>query len=546
MPGDSCVVCGNSRKKAPKLSYHRFPTNQAKRSQWLRVFQLDPEVVKPHTRVCSRHFKNGDPINDPQANIGRRFASPIKKGSDRTTRAIERQRTKRNLEVQSLLTASNSASESSTSSSRVLCSSNTSDDHLPAVTESPAEAMERDEEPMTALVGEQLLGDYQVIDLPDNGSTAQASSAADQPLVTTALLARIEFLEAECSRLQNSASKILRFGIDQIKHDDCMVSFYTGFPSFAIFLAFFQFLGPVVDKLQYWGGKQSAKKRQRAKKLTPMDQLFMTLVKLRLDLKVVDIAFRFNISTALVSRYFTTWICFLYHHLKEIDWMPSVKQVEGTLPSAFREKYPSTYCIIDGSEIFMETPSDLHMQSSTWSSYKHHNTAKFLIGCTPNGCVSFISPLYVGSISDVELTRVSGLLNCIEDKPGISIMADRGFTIKDMLDNIGVKLNIPPFMEGRKQLPASEVREGRKIASVRIHVERAIGRIKSFQILKHTIPITLAGLSNQIVTVCAFLSNFKPVLVPPAELYAEDEFDSSSDVEDYFAELSESEDSEEE
>ena len=51
--------------------------------------------------------------------------------------------------------------------------------------------------------------------------------------------------------------------------------------------------------------------------------------------------------------------------------MPSVKQVEGTLPSAFREN-----CIIDGSEIFMETPSDLHMQSSTWSSYKHHNTAK--------------------------------------------------------------------------------------------------------------------------------------------------------------------------
>ena len=100
--------------------------------------------------------------------------------------------------------------------------------------------------------------------------------------------------------------------------------------------------------------------------------------------------------------------------------MSSVKQVEGTLPSAFRKKYPSTYCIIDGSEIFMETPSDLHMLSTTWSSYKHHNTAKFLIGCTPNGCVSFISPLYVGSISEVELTCVSEPLNCIEDKPGIN------------------------------------------------------------------------------------------------------------------------------
>ena len=125
-------------------------------------------------------------------------------------------------------------------------------------------------------------------------------------------------------------------------------------------------------------------------------------------------------------------------------------------------------------------------------------------------------------------------------------MADRGFTIKDMLDNIGVKLKIPPFMEGRRKLPTSEVSKGRKIASVRIHVEKAIGRTNSFQILKHTIPITLAGLSNQIVTVCAFLSNFKPVLVPPAELYSENEYDSSSNVEDYFADLSESEDSDDE
>ena len=87
--------------------------------------------------------------------------------------------------------------------------------------------------------------------------------------------------------------------------------------------------------------------------------------------------------------------------------MPSVQQVAGTLPLAFREQFPSTYAIIDGSEIFLETPTDLHMQSSTWSNYKHHNTAKILVACTPNGCISFISPIYVGSISDVELTHVS-------------------------------------------------------------------------------------------------------------------------------------------
>ena len=163
-----------------------------------------------------------------------------------------------------------------------------------------------------------------------------------------------------------------------------------------------------------------------------MNQLFLTLVKLRQNLKITDLSFRFGLSKSQVSRYFTTWISFLYHHLKEIHWMPTVDQVLGTLPSEFKKKFPKTYAIIDGSEVFVETPSDLHMQSSTWSQYKHHNTIKFLVACTPNGAICFISPVYVGSISDVELTSVSGLLTALEDKPGISIMADRGFTIKDM------------------------------------------------------------------------------------------------------------------
>ena len=45
--------------------------------------------------------------------------------------------------------------------------------------------------------------------------------------------------------------------------------------------------------------------------------------------------------------------------------MPSVEQVKATLPSAFKEKLATTYAIIDGSEVFIETPSDLFMQLST-------------------------------------------------------------------------------------------------------------------------------------------------------------------------------------
>ena len=221
-----------------------------------------------------------------------------------------------------------------------------------------------------------------------------------------------------------------------------------------------------------------------------------------------------------------------------------MKQVQGTLPAGFKEKYSTTYAIIDGSEIFMETPSDLFMQSSTW---KHHNTTKFLVACTPNGGICFISPLYVGSITDVELTKHSGFLKKLEDKPGISIMADRGFTIKDILKELNIGLNIPPFMEGRQQLPASEIDEGRRIASLRVHVERAIGRLKTYAICRQTIPISLARLANQIVYVCTFLTNFQPALVPQASTLrpADEESDTDMAVDDYFDSLFSDVDSEE-
>lgn len=169
------------------------------------------------------------------------------------------------------------------------------------------------------------------------------------------------------------------------------------------------------------------------------------------------------------------------------------------------------------------------MQSSKRSNYKHKNTGKALIECTPNGAVSYISQLYVGSISNIELTRVWGFLNTLDGKAGVSVMADRGFTIKDMLAEKGVELNIPPFLEGRKQLPAEEIERGRRIAALRIHVERIIGRIKNFAILNGTLQISMIRIANQIVSVRAWLTNFQPVLIPLAS-------DSSTEeeVEKYF------------
>ena len=94
-----------------------------------------------------------------------------------------------------------------------------------------------------------------------------------------------------------------------------------------------------------------------------------------------------------------------------------------------------------------------------------------------------------------------------------------------MLKDIGVELNIPPFMEKRDQLPALDVKAGRQIASLRIHVEHVIERIINYRILKGTLPLSMARLANQIVSVCAWLTNFQSVIVLTTGSQPEDHVD---------------------
>ena len=93
-------------------------------------------------------------------------------------------------------------------------------------------------------------------------------------------------------------------------------------------------------------------------------------------------------------------------------------------------------------------------------------------------------------------------------------MADRGFDISEILPS-GVTLNIPLFKGQHDQLTAEESEETARIASVRIHVERAIGRVKNYHILDGVMPLALSPIVNQIFTVCCFLTNFLPPLCAP-------------------------------
>ena len=251
----------------------------------------------------------------------------------------------------------------------------------------------------------------------------------------------------------------------------------------------------------------------RRPKMKAIEQLFMFLTWLRLGFTLQHTAWLFNTPKSTVSRYLITWSNFMYFKLGCIPIWPSKQELQETMPQSFKDTYPTTKCIIDCTELFCQRPSSLAIQSSLFSHYKHHVTYKGLVGIAPSGAITFVGELFDGSISDVEIVKRSGILQKEFWEDGDSVMADRGFTIADLLSPMGVSLNIPSFLRGKDQLSHEEVRESQTIASVRIHVERAIQRIKKFRQIRNEIPLVLHGSVNQIWTISCLLCNFMNPLI---------------------------------
>ena len=122
-------------------------------------------------------------------------------------------------------------------------------------------------------------------------------------------------------------------------------------------------------------------------------------------------------------------------------------------------------------------PKNILARAQTFSSYKHHNTVKFLIGITPQDVISYISKAWGGCTSDKFLTENCNFLDNL--LPGDIVMADRGFDIEESVALYCAKVKIPSFTKGKRQLSSLDVEHSRHIAAVRINVERVIDFIET-------------------------------------------------------------------
>ena len=170
-----------------------------------------------------------------------------------------------------------------------------------------ADNSDTNQESLIASIREPLLTDYVVHELP-NVEGMYTLSFSEKEVLNRALLARVEFLEAENQKLKGSASttRPKHFRLNSIANDS-LVRFYTSFPLYEIFIAVFDFLDLAVNKLQYWG-TDAVRSGKHNMKLDPKNCFFSDTNEITSECLSKRLAVRFSISIGLVS----TWV-FLYH-----------------------------------------------------------------------------------------------------------------------------------------------------------------------------------------------------------------------------------------
>ncbi|XP_062591937.1 uncharacterized protein LOC134253431 [Saccostrea cucullata] len=530
MPKVHCIAEGCSSDsraaKSKHLSFHPIPKVASFRKKWLDLIRRDgleekinksvkqnPICDLRHLVVCSDHFVDGKPT--PENPYPTLFRYNNYKRS-KTTR-----KTNNSACIPTKITRySPNIAADSPNINQVLHAGEPLADITPAVN---IKLVKQDAFVKSNVCYPYVAGEVEL----------QSESLSPVPMISkcTRLTKENKNLKEENlslkKQLEHNAENLRNMLTSKISESDKTVKHFLGLPSLAFLLGFINTVSLLFKNVNSWKGSrkggekvwQTEKRRKPGKKrkLSLKEEFIIIMLKLRLGLDNITLSTLFGVSLSQISNMFTTWINFLYQYLEPVLKWPSKEKIRKHLPLSFKLKYPGTTSIIDCTEIFIQKPRNPSAQAATWSNYKSHNTLKALVAIQPNGAFTFVSNLWSGNISDRKITELSGYLDKLQY--GDEIMADRGFQIRDLAIQKGAKLNMPPFtrvsnrsIKGRV-LTSKEIQETRKIASVRIHVERAIRRLKSFKLLGQILPLKLKNISSQMLRVAAAFCNFLPPLV---------------------------------
>ncbi|XP_055330789.1 uncharacterized protein LOC129583099 [Paramacrobiotus metropolitanus] len=330
--------------------------------------------------------------------------------------------------------------------------------------------------------------------------------------------------EKNIADLQESYKK-QEFRVEKFQGNDSAIQRLTGLPSYKhvelLFYEYFDGKNPeFVERFQLRvkGEHYPDRRRKRGGRtmsLSYFNQCFLALLKLRTGLTEDIISAIFCISQQVVSQYYNVWIKIMHERFQMLFCKWPEFKVPVVIPSHIARQFPSLTGIVDCFEIRIQKPKNPDTQRRCYSNYKRSTTVKVFVAMEPNGNICYVSHIYQGSISDVEIDKRSRFLDCLP--LGSVILADRGFQLKELAASKGITWIVPPSVEGNCGMTYAELELTYKIARVRIHIERAIGRMKRWRELDGPLEITTLERKDKEIQVVAHLCKFLPDLIPEIE-----------------------------
>ena len=305
---------------------------------------------------------------------------------------------------------------------------------------------------------------------------------------------RAKTITKESSTQTDNPRKPCMTVVDFMNKPD-VIAFYTGLKSYDSFMHMFNSLVPECHQLEYGNDAIEV--------LPILDQLFLTLMKLRTNKDDFDLSVLFDISLKSVRNIFETWVIFMHKRWTQLDlWLPKAL-FNSSMPLEIKSLFPQARVIVDCLEFPISMPNDDVSQLATLRSNPFDHTLKVLVGITPNGLVSFCSETFGGDTKESEIFELSGILSKLE--PNDAVLVDERFDVKkicsskevtvysvDLKKVLGHGFSLPSVNSNNQCYPLKSLDY----------------LLKGNQILSQRLSSDLLPLANQICFVCIMMNNF--------------------------------------
>uniref|UniRef100_H2ZYA6 X-ray repair cross complementing 2 n=1 Tax=Latimeria chalumnae TaxID=7897 RepID=H2ZYA6_LATCH len=465
--------CNNRYGKVPGVSFYRIPTNPVRRQQWVSAIKREGWQPTRHTRLCSAHFVSGVKSDNPLApNYIPSIFSYISNSHKR--------------KLESRVDTDKQHSETTKKKGARIGNyrnCNTGNDA------SACKDRDSSNEKTNTAKG---LGD-----LHATKKSVNVSCLTDENYVTIQqVMMKLRTLQERCRHLEDVIQD-LKLDENVIRSNPEMLPFYTGLASFDELSKVYEIISPCITESSTF-------------LLSKFQKLLLTLMKLKLNLKFQDLAYRFRVSKTTAANVFHATLYILYMRLSFLIVWPEREELLKMMPIDFQELFKDRVAAVtDCFELSLERSSRKEYAQSC-SNEENHPTLKFLIGITPQGTISFVSKAWGGQVSDEMCTESCGILNNL--LPGDVLVSNRGIRCAELKASV----------DGKPQLVRASIDSSPQLFRLRMHMKNVIGHMrKKYAILQGTLPINLSTVKqgynvrtlDMIVFICAALTNMTPGVV---------------------------------